>query len=86
MECLTLHELQTIAFKAVGREARDAARYKDVDEWGKELWGKLGGDTAGEQRSELKRQCTVECWENKLENVDRARSAKRRKDDLEMSP
>lgn len=81
MECLTLHELQTIAFKAVGREARDAARYKDVDEWGKELWGKPGR----ERRRELKRQRTVECWENKLESVDRARSAKRRKGDLEMS-
>jgi DNA ligase-4 len=84
MECLTLRELQTIAFEAVGREARDAAKYKDVDEWGRELWGK-GEDTAEEQRRGLKRQRTMECWEDKLEDIDRARSEKRRKEDLDMS-
>lgn len=85
MECLTIRELQTIAFEAVGRAARDAARYKDVDEWGRKLWGKLGGDTAEGQRRELKRGRTMECWEEKLENIDRARSEKRRREDLEMS-
>ncbi|OJA10686.1 hypothetical protein AZE42_01062 [Rhizopogon vesiculosus] len=84
MECLTLRELQAIAFEAVGREARDAAKYKDVDEWGRELWAK-GEDTAEEQRRGLKRQRTMECWEDKLEDIDRARSEKRRKEDLDMS-
>jgi DNA ligase-4 len=84
MESSTLRELQTIAFEAVGREARDAARYKDVDEWGRELWGKRG-DGVDEQRKELKRRRTAASWEEKLENIDRARSEKRRKEDLEMS-
>ncbi|KAG2122138.1 DNA ligase/mRNA capping enzyme [Suillus clintonianus] len=86
MECITLRGLQTIAFEAVGREAHDAAKYKDLDDWGKGLWGKLGNDTAEKQRRELKRQRSIVYWEEKLESIDRVRSGKRRKVDLEMSP
>lgn len=86
MECLTLRDLWAIALEAVGREAHDAAKYKDLDEWGRVLWGKLGDETAEEQRRELKRQRSIACWEEKLENIDRERSRKRRKEDLEMSP
>ncbi|KAF9230420.1 hypothetical protein BU15DRAFT_69213 [Melanogaster broomeanus] len=39
-ECLTLRGLQTIAYESVGHEARDADRYKDLDEWVGCLWGK----------------------------------------------
>lgn len=86
MECLTLRDLRAIALEAVGREANDAGKYKDLDEWGRVLWGKLGNETAEEQRRELKRQRSIACWEEKLENIDRERSRKRRKEDLEMSP
>ncbi|KAG1751674.1 DNA ligase/mRNA capping enzyme, partial [Suillus occidentalis] len=86
MECLTLRDLWAIALEAVGREAHDATKYKDLDEWGRVLWGKLGDETAEEQRRELKRQRSIACWEEKLENIDRERSRKRRKEDLEMSP
>ncbi|KAG0709226.1 DNA ligase/mRNA capping enzyme [Suillus ampliporus] len=86
MECLTLRGLQTIALEAVGREARDVAKYKDLDDWGRGLWGKLGDDTAEEQRRELKRRRSMACWEEKLEIIDHERSRKRRKEDLEMSP
>lgn len=86
MECLTLRDLRAIALEAVGREANDAGKYKDLDEWGRVLWGKLGDETAEEQRRELKRQRSIACWEEKLENIDRERSRKRWKEDLEMSP
>lgn len=86
MECLTLRDLRKIALEAVGREAHDAAKYKDLDEWGRRLWGKLGDETVEEQRRELKRQRSIARWEEKLENIDRERSRKRRKEDLEMSP
>ncbi|KAG1741125.1 DNA ligase/mRNA capping enzyme [Suillus lakei] len=85
MECLTLRGLQTIAYEAVGRQDHDAAKYKDLDDWGRGLWGKLADDTVEEQRRELKRQRSIACWEEKLENIDRERSRKRRKEDLEMS-
>lgn len=84
MECLTLRGLRDIALEAVGREAHDAAKYKDLDEWGRKLWGKLGDETVEEKRRELKRQRSMTCWEEKLENIDRERSRKRRKEDLEI--
>jgi len=86
MECLTLRGLHTIALEAVGREAHDAAKYKDLVEWGRGLWGKLRDETVEEQKRELKRKRSIACWEEKLENIDRERSRKRRKEDLEMSP
>ncbi|KAG1746672.1 DNA ligase/mRNA capping enzyme [Suillus paluster] len=85
-ECLTLRELQTIALEAVGRQTRDAAKYKDLDDWGRGLWGKPGDDTAEEQKRELKRRRSMACWEEKLEIIDSERSGKRRKENLEMSP
>lgn len=86
MECLTLRGLRTIALEAVGREAHDTTKDKDLDEWGRRLWGKLVDEAAEEQRRELKRQRSIACWEEKLEYIDRERSRKRRKEDLEMSP
>ncbi|KAG1831225.1 DNA ligase/mRNA capping enzyme [Suillus variegatus] len=87
MECLTLRGLRTIALETVGREAHYAEKYKDLDEWGRKLWGKLGDKTVEAQRRELKRQRSIACWEEKLETIDRERSRKRRKleEDLEMS-
>ncbi|KIJ62038.1 hypothetical protein HYDPIDRAFT_42295 [Hydnomerulius pinastri MD-312] len=92
-ECLTLRELQTIAYESVGREARDADKYKDIDEWARGLWGKQGIASEAEAKEKeersLKRRKTREEWEGKFEDVDlkRSRSAgKRRREDVEMSP
>ncbi|KIK91527.1 hypothetical protein PAXRUDRAFT_149334 [Paxillus rubicundulus Ve08.2h10] len=90
-ECLTLRGLQTIAYESVGREARDADRYKDLDEWAKCLWGKRQlseQEKAQIEEKSLKRQRTREEWEFKFENVDlqRSRSGKRRREDVETSP
>ncbi|KAF8845163.1 DNA ligase/mRNA capping enzyme [Paxillus ammoniavirescens] len=90
-ECLTLRGLQTIAYESVGREARDADRYKDLDEWAKCLWGKQQPpeqEKVENEEKSLKRQRTREEWEFKFENVDlqRRKSGKRRREDVEMSP
>ncbi|KAF9245263.1 DNA ligase/mRNA capping enzyme [Melanogaster broomeanus] len=90
-ECLTLRGLQTIAYESVGHEARDADRYKDLDEWVGCLWGKqtvTEQEKAQNDEKRLKRQRTKEEWELKFENVDlqRSRNGKRRREDVEMSP
>lgn len=46
MECLTLRELQKIAYESTGREIRDANTYKDLNGWANHLFG--NGQTTDE--------------------------------------
>ncbi|KAF8449063.1 DNA ligase/mRNA capping enzyme [Boletus edulis BED1] len=92
MECLTLRELQAIAYESTGREIQDANIYKDLDDWAKRLWGNGEAmdqerDQKGERRSK-KHASLREEWESKFENLDvqRAQSRKGRHEDVEMSP
>ncbi|KAF9221357.1 DNA ligase/mRNA capping enzyme [Gyrodon lividus] len=93
MECLTLRELQRIAYKSVGREGRDAERYKDLHEWAKCLWGKqqpMEQEKIHDEERRLKRRRTNEEWELRFEQVDlqrnRSGKRKRRRESVEMSP
>ncbi|KAI9464174.1 DNA ligase/mRNA capping enzyme [Boletus coccyginus] len=91
MECLTLRELQTIAYESTGREVRDADEYKDLDDWVKRLWGNGAAmDQERDQNEErrLKKHASVrEEWESKFENLDMQRmmNRKRKQEDVEMS-
>lgn len=91
MECLTLRELQTIAYESTGREIRDAGTYKDLDDWANCLWGNGQAmdqerDQTEERRSK-KHTSLREKWESKFENLDlqRAKSRKSKQEELEMS-
>lgn len=91
MECLTLRELQTIAYESTGREIRDADTYKDLDDWTNRLWG--NGQAMDQERDQTEERRTKkhaslrEEWESKFENLDlqRAKSRKRNLEDVEMS-
>lgn len=91
MECLTLRELQTIAYESTGRESRDADTYKDLDDWANRLWG--NGEAMDQERDQqeerrLKKHASLrEEWESKFENIDmqRAKNRKRKREDVEMS-
>lgn len=91
MECLTLRELQTIAYESTGREVRDADEYKDLDDWVKRLWGNGAAmDQERDQNEEkrLKKHASVRGeWESKFENLDMQRmmNRKRKQEDVEMS-
>ncbi|KAG6334189.1 hypothetical protein ID866_4904 [Astraeus odoratus] len=85
-ECLTLRELQTIAYQAVGREARDADHYKDLEDWSRRLWGKGSQEGMQSDGKNLKRSNTREEWETKLRLVDlRRQNGKRKREEVEMS-
>ncbi|KAI6044283.1 DNA ligase/mRNA capping enzyme [Pisolithus marmoratus] len=85
-ECLTLPELQTIAYAAVGREAREADEYGDLEEWSRRLWGKQDEDEVQSERR-VKPQYSREEWEQKLQMEDlRRRNGKRKREEVEMSP
>ncbi|KAG9312953.1 DNA ligase/mRNA capping enzyme [Chiua virens] len=92
MECLTLRELQRIAYESLGREIEDADRYKDLDDWANRLWG--NGSTMDQERDEneerrLKKHASLrEEWESKFEDLDMQRAKKRKSkhEDVEMSP
>jgi len=91
MECLTLRELQTIAYESTGREVGDADTYKDIDDWAKRLWG--NGEAMDQERDQseerrLNNHASVrEEWESKFENLDmqRVMNRKRKQEDVEMS-
>lgn len=92
MECLTLRELQTIAYESTGREIRDADTYKGLDNWANRLWGNGWAtsqerDETGERRSK-KHASLREEWASKFENLDmqREKGRKRKQEDVEMSP
>ena len=92
MECLTLRELQTIACESTGREIQDANTYKDLEDWANRLWG--NGEAMDRERDQeaerrLKKHANLrEEWESKFENLDmqRAKSRKRKREEVEMSP
>ncbi|KAH7890733.1 DNA ligase/mRNA capping enzyme [Phlebopus sp. FC_14] len=85
-ECITLRELQTIAYETVGRDIRDAGRYNDLEEWARTLWKKE--QPSHENEKCLKRRRTTEEWELKFEAVDSRTSWRRKRgsQEVEMSP
>jgi DNA ligase-4 len=91
MECLTLRELQTIAYESAGREIWDADTYKDVDDWANRLWGNeeaMDQERVENEERRLKKHTSLrEEWESKFENLDmqRAKSRNRKQEDVEMS-
>lgn len=89
MECLSLRELQTIAYESTGREIRDVDTYKDLDDWANRLWGnEQAMDQERDQNKENRSKASLrEEWESKFENLDvqRAKSGKRKQEDMEMS-
>jgi DNA ligase 4 len=90
MECLTLRELQTIAYEVVGHEIQDAIVDKDLDEWANFLWGKGQGknqDQNEEERAQ-RHESVKEEWESKFEDLDmqREKNRKRKREVMEMSP
>ncbi|KAI6125420.1 DNA ligase/mRNA capping enzyme [Pisolithus croceorrhizus] len=85
-ECLTLRELQTVAYTAVGREAHDVKEYGDLDEWSRRLWGKQGDDKVQSEEKRVKRLHSKDEWEQKLQAEDlRRRNGKRKHEETEMS-
>ncbi|KAI6112701.1 DNA ligase/mRNA capping enzyme [Pisolithus sp. B1] len=85
-ECLTLRELQAIAYAAVGREAQDVNEYGDLDEWSRRLWGKQSEDKVQSEEKLVKRLHSKDEWEQKLQTEDlRRRNGKRKREETEMS-
>ncbi|KAI5999562.1 DNA ligase/mRNA capping enzyme [Pisolithus albus] len=85
-ECLTLRELQTIAYTAVGREAQDVNEYGDLEEWSRRLWGKRGEDKMQSDEKRAKPLHSRDEWERKLQTEDlRRRNGKRKREETEMS-
>lgn len=87
MECLTLRELQKIAYESTGRETRDAERYKDLNDWANRLWGNEQAADQDEERHLKKCASLREEWESKFTSLDMQRGkGKKRDEDVEMSP
>lgn len=85
-ECLTLRELQTIAYTAVGREAQDVNEYGDLEEWSRRLWGKQSEDKMQSDEKPVKPLHSRDEWEQKLQTEDlRRRNGKRKREETEMS-
>lgn len=57
MECLTLRELQRIAYESTGRDIRDADTYKDLDDWANRVWGNGQAIDQNEETIEETRKC-----------------------------
>lgn len=88
MECLTLRELQKVAYESTGREIQGADTYEDLDDWANRLWGNRQAMDQKEERRLKKHASLREEWESKFESLDmqRAKSRKRKQEDVEMSP
>ena len=88
MECLTLRELQRIAYESTGRDIRDADTYKDLDDWANRVWGNGQAIDQNEERRLTKHASVREEWESKFENLDmqRVKGRNRKQEDVEMSP
>lgn len=87
MECLTLRELQTVAYAAIGREAQDANEYGGIEEWSRRLWEKQCENQVQSDEKQVKRMHSRDEWEHKLQTEDlRRRNGKRRREEVEMSP
>jgi len=90
MECLTLRELQTIAYETVGRE--DAIADEDLDDWVNCLWGNGQGKNQDQNQTEEERAqkhaSVKEEWQSKFEDLDmqREKNRKRKREEMEMSP